>query len=322
MRAYSQDLRERVLRAVDLGRSRAEIVQCFGISLATIKRYVKQQRDEGHVRPKAIPGRPPKKRVQVEAGVLPQLQAHDDATLEQHCDLWEQTHDERVSRWTMSRAIKRLGWTRKKKSLGATERNEQERATWRENASKLPTESLVFLDECGSNIALAPLYARAPKGERARGSVPRNRGKNTTLIAALSLEGMGAALILEGSANTTAFELYIEQVKAHGFDWPSRRKAVSFSSYLAIRLTSPPLKKPSPSSKPRGSEQEPEPEKPWKRPLLRRYSLSLLRMRRDGSSIAATFSLTKGRAKCGSIFEHAAVELFAQRMSKQKEVVN
>ena len=51
-------------------------------------------------------------------------------------------------------------------------------------------------------------------GERARGSVPRNRGKNTTLIAALSLEGMGAALILEGSANTTAFELYIEQVLA------------------------------------------------------------------------------------------------------------
>ncbi len=118
MRAYSQDLRERVLRAVDLGRSRAEIVQCFGISLATIKRYVKQQRDEGHVRPKAIPGRPPKKRVQVEAGVLPQLQAHDDATLEQHCDLWEQTHDERVSRWTMSRAIKRLGWTRKKSRWG------------------------------------------------------------------------------------------------------------------------------------------------------------------------------------------------------------
>jgi len=40
MRAYSQDLRERVLRAVDLGHSRAEIVQLFGISLATIKRYL------------------------------------------------------------------------------------------------------------------------------------------------------------------------------------------------------------------------------------------------------------------------------------------
>jgi transposase len=102
----------------------------------------------------------------------------------------------------------------KKKSLGATERNEEERAAWRETASSLPTDALVFIDETGSNIALTPLYARAPKGERARGSVPRNRGKNTTLIAALSLEGMGAALILEGSANTTAFELYVEQILA------------------------------------------------------------------------------------------------------------
>ena len=73
MKAYSQDLRECVLRAVDRGRPRAEIVQLFGISSATLKRYIKQQREEGHVLPRAIPGRPPKKRAQVEAGVLPQL---------------------------------------------------------------------------------------------------------------------------------------------------------------------------------------------------------------------------------------------------------
>jgi len=72
--------------------------------------------------------------------------------------MWEQTHGERVSRWTMNRAIKRLGWTRSKKSLGATERNEEELAAWRENASKLLTEALVFLDECGSNIALTPCF--------------------------------------------------------------------------------------------------------------------------------------------------------------------
>jgi transposase len=86
MKAYSQNLRERVLRAVDLGRERLEIVQLFGVSLATIKRYLKQRREEGHVRPKAIPGRPPKKRAQVEAGMLPQLQANSAATLEQHCN--------------------------------------------------------------------------------------------------------------------------------------------------------------------------------------------------------------------------------------------
>jgi len=118
MKAYSQDVRERVLRAVNHGYPRAEIVQMFGISPSTLKRYIKQQREEGHMRPKAIPGRPPTKRAPVEAGVLPQLQAYADATLEQHCAMWEQTHGERVSRWTMSRAIKRLGWTRKKSRSG------------------------------------------------------------------------------------------------------------------------------------------------------------------------------------------------------------
>ena len=96
--------------------------------------------------------------------------------------------------------------------MGASERNEEERAAWRAEVSPLPANQLVFVDECGSNIALTPLYARAPKGERAKGSVPRNRGKNTTLIASLSLEGMGAAMIQDGSANGAAFEIYVEQL--------------------------------------------------------------------------------------------------------------
>jgi transposase len=70
------------------------------------------------------------------------------------------------------------------------------------------------IDECGSNISLTPLYARAPKGLRAYGSVPRNRGKNTTLIASLSFEGMGESMIIEGGANATAFECYVEEVLA------------------------------------------------------------------------------------------------------------
>jgi transposase len=67
-------------------------------------------------------------------------------------------------------------------------------------------------DECGSNIALTPLYARAPKGQRAYGRVPRNRGKNTTRLSALSVEGMGACMLLEGATNTATFEVYLEQI--------------------------------------------------------------------------------------------------------------
>jgi transposase len=73
---------------------------------------------------------------------------------------------------------------------------------------------LVVVDESGSNIALTPLYARAPKGRRAHGSVPRNRGKNMTLLASLSLSGIGACMIIEGSVNALAFEAYVEHILA------------------------------------------------------------------------------------------------------------
>ena len=69
---------------------------------------------------------------------------------------------------------------------------------------------LVFVDECGTNIALTRLYARAPKGERAFGKVPRNWGKNLTLIAAMSAEGMGQAMSVEGATDGAAFEAYVK----------------------------------------------------------------------------------------------------------------
>ena len=52
-------------------------------------------------------------------------------------------------------------------------------------------------------------YARAPKGERAYGSAPRNRGKNTTLIAGMTIGGMGAAMAVEGSTTGEVFETYV-----------------------------------------------------------------------------------------------------------------
>jgi len=76
----------------------------------------------------------------------------------------------------------------------------------------LDGKRLVFVDESGSNIALTPRYARAPRGQRAGGSVPRNRGKNTTLLASLSSEGLGACMLLEGATNAVAFEIYLEQL--------------------------------------------------------------------------------------------------------------
>ncbi|MFL5700207.1 MAG: IS630 family transposase [Ktedonobacteraceae bacterium] len=102
----------------------------------------------------------------------------------------------------------------KKKVLQASERKEEERRQWREQTQELDARKFVFLDESGSNIALTRLYARAPKGKRAHGSIPRNRGKNRTLIASLSLQGLGESLILDGSANGEIFEISVEQILA------------------------------------------------------------------------------------------------------------
>jgi transposase len=98
--------------------------------------------------------------------------------------------------------------------LGATERDEKKRGTWREYVRRIDPRRLVFVDECSTNIALTSLYARAPKGERAYGEAPRNWGKNVTLIASLSAEGIGATMSVEGATDGAAFETYVEHFLA------------------------------------------------------------------------------------------------------------
>jgi transposase len=61
-------------------------------------------------------------------------------------------------------------------------------------------------------LALTPLYGWAARGERARAQAPRNRGPNTTLLAALTLEGVLASMRIEGPANTEVFLTFLDQV--------------------------------------------------------------------------------------------------------------
>jgi len=76
----------------------------------------------------------------------------------------------------------------------------------------LDVASLVFLDECGINTAMHRRYSRAPRGERAVGVVPRNWKSRTTILGALSLQGVQAVMSLEGATDRLAFEAFIEQV--------------------------------------------------------------------------------------------------------------
>lgn len=102
------------------------------------------------------------------------------------------------------------GLDAQKKTLAAAERNEAARDAYRTRVAARVAADFVVVDECGSNINLTPRYGRAPRGQRATGRVPRNTERNTTLIAALTTTGMGAAMLLEGATDTAAFEIYVE----------------------------------------------------------------------------------------------------------------
>lgn len=73
-------------------------------------------------------------------------------------------------------------------------------------------EKLLFVDECGLHTSLAPIYGYAPRGERLRFPVPRNRGPNTTLLASMTIEGMGPSMAVEGATTARVFETYVEKV--------------------------------------------------------------------------------------------------------------
>jgi transposase len=99
-----------------------------------------------------------------------------------------------------------------KKSPVAQERDEQARGLWRWLARRFDAKRLVFIDESGFHTSMTRLHARAPRGKRAYGKVPRNRGKNQTLIASMTLEGgMGEAVCIKGATDAAVFETYVEE---------------------------------------------------------------------------------------------------------------
>jgi transposase len=119
MRAYSKDLRVKVLDAVDRGMPREEVARIFGISLPSIKRWLKRRRETGRVDPKPMPGPPAIKGAMLKEWLPAHLQSNPDLTLEEHCEAFEEQLGVKVSTATMSRQISRLpgGWPIKKSRL-------------------------------------------------------------------------------------------------------------------------------------------------------------------------------------------------------------
>jgi transposase len=108
MNAYSKDLRVKVLSAIDRGIPRKEVSDLFGVSLSTIKRWIKRRRLTGDIEIHKIPGRPSVKGKALRAWLPSELEANPDLTLAEHCEAFEDERGVKVSEATMSRNIARL----------------------------------------------------------------------------------------------------------------------------------------------------------------------------------------------------------------------
>jgi transposase len=212
MRAFSNDLRERIVAAVERGElSIRQIAHVFSVSLSCIVRLLQRQRRTGSVQPKPHGGVPPRKLDAAAEERLRQLvRKQPDATL---AELRDRLGID-CSLATIARVLERLRITRKKKTLHADEQNkprvQAERQAFQQKLASVDPDHLVFVDEAGANTGMTRLYGRAPQGERVFATAP-GAWQNVTLIAGLRTTGVVAPLALPGAVDRVVFQTYVEQ---------------------------------------------------------------------------------------------------------------
>src|SRR4051794_24102497 len=234
MRAYSMDLRERIVAAVDVGATQPEAAARFGVGLRTVERYLARRRSTGSLAVDRQPGGdraaaparaegaaaaaglaagPPGCRGRCHAGRArgggrrrrrPAGVAGIDVAGDR------QPAAGTRGRADPGRAPATGGRGVEARSLTATERDETARARWRTRMGGVDPRRLVFVDECGTHPSMPRRRARAARGMRARGAVPRTRGPVTTLLAGVSLAGMSPAMTVQGGTDTAVFAAYLE----------------------------------------------------------------------------------------------------------------
>jgi transposase len=211
--SYSQDLRERVIKVwQDQTATQAWIADTFGISVSTLKEWIKRFQETGSIDPLPRGREQPLIKDDQAQAVQALVDALPEATLAQYCTAWEQATGQRVSAPTMCRALQRFDRPRKKKTVAAAERDEVARQAWRELAETLSAPRVTVFDESGTQLDMSSPYARAPRGERADATGRRNTGKNMTLLAGITLQGMTAPFVVEGAVTTAVMETYLEHV--------------------------------------------------------------------------------------------------------------
>ena len=213
MPVYSQDLRQRVLDAVERKEgSIRQIARRFVVSLSFIVRLLQVHRRTGSIRPRPHGGGHPSALTPEDRERLREwIRQRPDATLEEcreHLGV-------DCSLTTISRALSKLGLPRKKKVPRAAEQDspevQEQRRAFCEALADVDPRRLVFVDECGANTSMTRTYGRAPAGQRVYSDAP-GHWDSVTLTCALRLSGVTSTLAFEGATNKAMFADYVEEV--------------------------------------------------------------------------------------------------------------
>jgi transposase len=89
---------------------------------------------------------------------------------------------------------------------------QRQRAAFQDTVKPLAPDDLIFLDEAGCHQAMTRLYARAPRGQRAQATKPVNRGRPITMLGALGLQGLTAAMTVEGFTDGAVLLAFLHEV--------------------------------------------------------------------------------------------------------------
>ena len=214
---YSNDLRERAVAAVRAGGSCRGVAELFGVSASSVIRWARRFAQTGSVAPGKVGGH----RKPILASCRDWLPARLDGRPETTVtELQEQLADRgiRVSRDTVWRALRSWGYSFKKKTLVAEERDRPDvrrrRERWRRHQRRIDPRRLVFVDETWLKTNMAPLRGWGRKGKRLPGKAPFGHWNTSTFIAALRHDRIDAPWVLNGPVNGEAFRVYAEQVLA------------------------------------------------------------------------------------------------------------
>lgn len=214
---YSDDLRERVVAAIEAGHTREEVAELYNMALSTVGGFIKRKRETGSVSPDKFGGY---KTFLLEphADLVKELVAEQpDSTL---AELQVRLAKEKVkvSQSGISRFLHHIKLTFKKKSLHAAEQDRPDVAAARKALQKeqstLDPKKLVFIDETAATTKMTRLYGRAPQGKRLVDKVPHGHWKTTTFICGLRYDGVTAPFVLDGPMDGPHFLAYVEQILA------------------------------------------------------------------------------------------------------------